>query len=165
MIYDKQIYLLSEAFRRRYHTDDYPEMMSKAGRPYNCLLIDSHDDYFICVPYRSSISHKNAYHFKKSKRSRESRSGLDYSKIVIIRDSSYLSSENAIIDNDEYNETIENMDKIVGEVLKYVDTYKLHVKGVMKIHEKDFVRAYKFSTLKYFHNELGLPVKKEEKFC
>ncbi len=61
MDYLAQIYLLSSKFIQDYPSCDYPELMYKQGRPYACLLIDTHDGYFICVPFRSSISHKNGY--------------------------------------------------------------------------------------------------------
>ena len=58
----------------------------KKERRYACLLIQSHYGYFICIPYRTEISHKYAYHFRKSSRSQKHRSGLDYTKIAIIKD-------------------------------------------------------------------------------
>ena len=33
-------------FTQAYPPATYPELMHKHGRPYTCLLIDSHDDYF-----------------------------------------------------------------------------------------------------------------------
>ena len=130
--------------------------MYKQARPYNCLLIDSHNDYFICIPYRTSINHNNAFHFKNSQRSRKAKSGLDYSKIVIIKDTSYLANSNAIIDQDEYRETFVNMDRITREALSYVDKYILHTKGEVILHRNEYERLYRFSTLKYFHKELGI---------
>ena len=156
MLFDYQIYLLSKQFSIKYPLSDYPELMYKEGRPYNCLLIDTHEDYLICVPYRTSISHNNAYHFKRSERSKKYKSGLDYSKIVIIRDMSLISSEKAVIDHDEYLETVQNIEKIIKEVSQYVDTYILHEKGKKILPESGYERKYKYSTLKYFHKELGI---------
>lgn len=48
--------------------------------------------------------------FKNSIRSRKSKSGLDYSKMVIIENSDYLSTQNAVIDTDEYKETRQNIE-------------------------------------------------------
>ena len=61
MKYSSELLLLSSKFIQDYPPDTYPELMYKHGRPYACLLIESHDDYFICVPFRSSIGHKNAF--------------------------------------------------------------------------------------------------------
>jgi len=58
---------------------------------------------YIYDAYRSEISHTYAYLFKKSKRSIKHRSGLDYTKIVIINKSEYVDNIDALVDKDEYN--------------------------------------------------------------
>lgn len=63
MEFDVKIYQLSSDFQKDYPTGRYPELMCKKGRPYSCLLVDLHQDYFICIPYRSSIQHNNAFLF------------------------------------------------------------------------------------------------------
>ncbi len=99
------LYLLSSKFIQDYPINKYPEIMCKQGRPYTCLLIDTHDDFFICVPFRSNISHKNAFLFTNTARSEKSKSGLDYSKIIIIQNSDYIDSLTpAIVDHYEYLE-------------------------------------------------------------
>lgn len=156
MEYDVDIRLLSQKFARDYPWEAFPELMTKLGRPYTCLLIDTHEDYFICVPFRSSILHNNAYIFKHTKRSQRSRSGLDYTKMVLIKDSEYIDDKHAIIDRDEYVEAMRNMRKIVRDVHKYISDYCAHVRGEKKLAERDFARRYKYSTLPYFHAILGL---------
>ena len=104
--YDFQILKLTDTFYRTYPDPPFKEILQKNHRAYDCLLLQSHYDYFICVPYRSRISHNYAYLFTKSARSRKSRSGLDYSKTVIIKNPQYLGKEPAVIDRDEYIETI-----------------------------------------------------------
>lgn len=69
---------LTNAFISDYPSSQYPELMYKQGRPYNCLLIDTHEDYFICLPFRSHINHPNAFMFKNTKRSIMNKSGIDY---------------------------------------------------------------------------------------
>lgn len=59
-------------------------------------------------------------------------SGLDYSKIVIIRNSEYIGSTDAIVDKDF----------LLGKSMKY--------------NKKEFERIYEHSTLQYFHYELGI---------
>lgn len=154
MNYDVDIYLLSSKFANDYPLSSFPEIMYKPGRPYSCVLIDSHSDYFICVPFRSSIKHNNAYMFKNSVRSIRTKSGLDYSKIVIVKENDYLDSKKAIVDKDEYNETMQNMPLIVSKVNKYVSDYIAHVEGTRVLNKKTFDRKYRFSTLPYFHNIL-----------
>ena len=50
------------------------------------------------------------------KRSKIHKSGLDYTKIVILDSTEYLDTKDAIIDQDEYNETMINLEKIKKKV-------------------------------------------------
>ena len=79
---DYAVYSLSDEFYEKYPNPPYKELLKKKERRYACLLIQSHYGYFICIPYRTEISHKYAYHFRKSSRSQKHRSGLDYTKIA-----------------------------------------------------------------------------------
>ena len=115
-------------------------MLKKKQRAYNCILFQTHYDYYICVPY-----------------SKKHRSGLDYTKIVIINKSEYVDRADALVDKDEYNETVESIKRIKREALKFVDDYVNHVKDTQKLSLQEFKRRYSFSTLQYFHNELGIP--------
>ncbi|MCD8344790.1 MAG: hypothetical protein LUC38_02365 [Oscillospiraceae bacterium] len=156
MEFDADLYLLSPKFTEDYPPERFPELMHKHGRPYTCLLIDTHDDYFICVPFRSDIHHKNAFLFTNTERSKRSRSGLDFSKIVIIKDTSYFDDENAIVDQDEYAEMKRNLPTIVESAVSYVDAYINHVTGKKPLHPREFARRYQFSTLPYFHDIMGI---------
>ncbi len=64
-----ELYLLSKKFIQDYPPADYPEIMYKNGHPYTCLLIDTHIDFLICVPFRSDIKHSNAFLFSGTARS------------------------------------------------------------------------------------------------
>lgn len=151
MDYTYQIYRLSAQFAKDYPSSQYPELLHKNNRPYTCLLIETKEDYFICVPFRSDINHNNAYLFKNSVRSRSKKSGLDYSKIVIIKDNSYLDNGSAVVDADEYAEMVTNINKIVNDVNNYVTTYIDHIKGVHVLHPRQYNRLYKYSSLPYFN--------------
>lgn len=155
---DYQILHLTELFYHDYPNPPYRELMAKQGRPYNCLLFQSHYDYFVCIPYRSEINHSNAFLFQGSKRSRQHRSGLDYSKIIIISDTDYIGSDPIIIDHDEYRETVSNLDTIKQQALDYVEDYVSIHRGLLSLAPKDFRKKYYYSTLKYFHKELGIPL-------
>lgn len=154
--YVYQILNLTDDFYKDYPTNKYSEIMKKRERPYNCLLLQSHYDYFMCIPYRSNINHNNAYLFKNSMRSRINKSGLDFSKMIIIKNLKYIGTSNVVIDKDEYNETYHNIEKIVNNAEKYVDTYVDYLMNKKAMHEKEFERKYRFSTLKYFHKELNI---------
>ncbi len=155
-IFDFQILKLTDYFYESYPQDKYPELLKKKKRGYNCLLIQTHYDYFICVPYRSEINHKYAFKFQNTKRSKKHNSGLDYSKIVIVKNHKFISSESSMIDRDEYMKTKKYIPKIIKDSLKYVENYVSHMNKEKIMSEIDFNRKYGMSTLKYFHQELNI---------
>lgn len=163
MQFDIHIYKLSDKFIEDHPSDEYPEIATKSNRPHCCLLIDTHRDYFICIPYRSHIHHKNAYLFHDSDRSRRDHSGLDYTKIAIINNTDYFSTEHARVDNDEYRETLNNSKHIVADAVKYVDRYIEHMNGSAPLSPEKFERAYKYTTLKYYHDILGIGGQEDQK--
>lgn len=161
MTFDYQVLQLSTTFYSDHPALEYPEILQKKPRPYTCLLIDLHYSYYICVPFRSEIHHSNAFCFQQSRRSRVHRSGLDYSKIAIINKTSYLDSSSAVIDQDEYRELTRHITKIVNQVNKYISTYIEHVTGKRPLSPREYNRKYQFSTLPYYHQELGLSPQKQ----
>lgn len=154
--FDFQILRLTNKFYEDYPKERYPELLEKIGRSYNCLLFQSHYGYFIGVPYRSEVKHNNAFKFKNTKRSKHHSSGLDFTKIVIIQNPDYISCKSSIIDFDEYIKTKQNINKIASNVISYIDCYMDHIKKIHILEEKVFQRKYLYSTLKYFHKELGI---------
>ncbi|MBQ8698716.1 MAG: hypothetical protein IJ521_06945, partial [Schwartzia sp.] len=123
MEYDYQLVRLSDLFYQAYPHQDFDQILLKTGRVYTCLLIDTHEDYFICIPYRSNMERGNGFLFRGTERSRGNKSGLDYEKTVIIRNPVFISDAIAVIDRDEYIKTIRNIDRIVKGILKYIETY------------------------------------------
>ena len=91
-----KIVTLTEKFYLDYPSNNYPEILEKSKRAYNCLMLEL-NDYYICIPYRLEMRHKQGYKFTKSKRSIKSQAGLDYTKIVIVKNIEYLSKLNAVI--------------------------------------------------------------------
>ena len=155
--FDYQVLNLTQKFYTDYPDPPYKEIVRKNSRPYNCLLIQSHYGYFICIPYRIHIRHKYSFMFKNSLRSKRAKSGLDYSKIVIVADSNYIGQTDAIVDKDEYNETRNNIEYIKNDAQEYVDDYVNYLSGnSTKYDKKEFERIYQYSTLQYFHKELGI---------
>lgn len=155
--FDYQVLNLTQKFYIDYPNPPYKEIVRKNSRPYNCLLIQSHYGYYICIPYRSHIKHKYAFMFKNSVRSKRAKSGLDYSKMVIITNNNYIGQTDAIVDKDEYNETRNNIEYIKNDAQKYVDEYVNYISGnKSKYDKKEFERIYQYSTLQYFHKELGM---------
>ncbi len=162
--FDYQVLNLTPEFYCQYPNPPYTEILSKGTRPYNCLLIQSHFGYFLCIPFRSQISHKNAFFFRASKRSKKSQSGLDYTKIIIINDTKYISSTDAVVDADEYAELRLFIKKIKSDATEYVDNYIKQLSGRKIMSPEAFQRTYGYSSLQYFHKELGLPVIKSKNF-
>ena len=152
---DYQILRLTEHFYNAYPDPPYREVLKKNQRAYNCLLFQTHYDFFICIPYRTEISHKYAYHFRKSSRSQKHKSGLDYTKIAIIKDISYI-DRIAIIDQDEFAETRKHIYYIAEKAEQYIEEYKKHISGENTLDKREFRRKYGWSTLKYFHKELEI---------
>lgn len=150
-----EISRLSEKFYQDYPLSLYPEILSKEARSYVCLTFKVRD-YYICIPYRSNVDHKYSYKFKYSKRSKVKKSGLDYRKIVVIKNEAYFEKSFAIVDNDEYRETMMNIKKITSAAEKFVDEYINHIQAVELLDNEEFDRRYAISALQYFHAELGL---------
>ena len=146
---------LSSAFFAAYPLSEYPELMQKDARPYMCLLVRS-ADYYLCVPFRSCIQHKFAYHFTGTVRSQKTKSGLDFKKTVVIKDASYIETNSVVVDNDEYTEMMVHIQRIVNDACAYVLDYINHIKGTKVLHEREFSRRYQYSTLPYFHDILGI---------
>lgn len=68
---------------------------------------------------------------------RKRKSGLDYSKIAIIKNIDYFDSITAaIVDQDEYTEMMKNLPTIVQEANDYVDTYINHINGTTPLHPR-----------------------------
>lgn len=104
-------------------------------------------------PFRSSVAHNEAFLFKGTKRAAHTRSGLDYKKMVLIQKSLYIDDAPAVVDSDEYSMVIDNIERIVRESNPYIEDYVKHITGSAPLHQREFSRKYKFSTLPYFHED------------
>lgn len=87
---------LSDDFFESYPKTEYLEILEKRDRPYHCMIFEISDTYCACVPYRTQIKHPYAFHFRNSVRSIAHKSGLDYTKTVIINRITYLNTEGDI---------------------------------------------------------------------
>ena len=155
--FDLQVLKLTPDFYNAYPNPPYVEIETKTDRRYNCLLIQTSYDYFICIPFRSRVNHKYAYHFTSSIRSQRGKSALDYSKIVIANKTEYIDSQQGIVDADEYREMMQNINLIVKEATEYVNDYIAYKKQDSNcISSQEFNRRYRFSTLSYFDDILGV---------
>ena len=153
---DYQIIRLTPRFYSDYPNPPFIELEQKENRQYTCLLFQTHYDFFICIPFRSNIKHKYAFHFTHSVRSRKCKSGLDFTKIVIVSNTEYLDNKQAYVDKDEFLEMQRNFPRIKQQALSYVEDYIHHLNHSLQMHPQEFKRKYMFSSLPYFHPQLGL---------
>ena len=156
MDYSVRLCRLTDDFMRDYPLSRYPELLNSPGNTFIYLCLDTSRQYSICIPFRSNIRHDDAYMFRKSLRSRRTKSGLDYTKIVLVNDGKYLNSEDIYVDQDEYEEVRSNLPRIVDEAVGYVDGYIGHITGISPLYAREFERRYRYSTLPYFHDIMGI---------
>lgn len=145
---------LKNEFFLNYPQHLYPEIEQDIMRPY-ILLVFSVNNLYLCAPFRTNINHSNSFLFRNSVRSITNKSGIDYSKIIILNDLNYLEG-NQVVDQDEYNEVAKNFQKIKNEIFKYIDLYVNHYKRIHILHKRQYDRLFRYTTLKYFHNMLNI---------
>ena len=142
---------LSASFYAKYPVSQYPEIESKPDRPYVVIVVMINDNRF-ALPLRTNIRHSYCYKFKRTGRTTSSATGIDFTKAVIINDPSMLG--NAVtMDNIEYRELVKDFYIIMGRFQKYINDYIVFCRdGGNEYTSKKF----QFTTLKYFHRELGI---------
>lgn len=125
------------------------EILLKEKRQY-CIAVFIVNGIKFAIPFRTHINHKYCYIFKNSPRS--DKSGLDFTKAVVITDDNFI-GEDAIIDSKEYSEFINKQAIIANRFEKFIRNY------IKWTSNPSYYRAEKiiaFSALQYFHKELGL---------
>ena len=84
-----ELRVLSEEFYNRYPHEKYPELEFKQKRPFLVFLIRIENNTF-AIPFRTNVRHNYCYKFKKSGRFTTTQTALDYSKAVVVNNSSML---------------------------------------------------------------------------
>ncbi len=148
---DFSIKYLSESFCRTHSTEEFPELELKSCRPYVVYLVKIRDNTF-AIPFRSNIRHSYCYKFKTSTRATDSSTGLDYTKAVIVNSADDI-GDNAHINDREFLELDKMYYHIFRQFEAYVNSYYKFTENKLNDIE---AKAYRFSTLKYFHKELGI---------
>ena len=131
----------------------YEEILTKEERPYYVLILEL-DALTYAIPLRSHITHPYCY---IADNSNGHNSGLDYSKAVIITDTAnYIDQVPVTIRQHEFNVLKQHEYLIKKQFSSYVKSYK---KDILR-HQRNQVLPVsslcRYSTLKYFHKELGL---------
>lgn len=142
---------LTDEFYNKYNSGDYPEIENKSNRPYMVMLVQVENNTF-AIPFRTNLKHNNCYKFVNSSRPTHTVTGLDYSKAVIINDNKYIGAD-ARINDMEYIELDKNYHIILKQFASFVKNYIKFANGKLNEYQ---AKKYKFTTLKYFHKELGV---------
>lgn len=146
---------LTSQFYQDYPKDKYPEILRKNDRPYDVAIMKLYKDKYVCVPFRSDMRHHNGYEFRNYDRNKHIRSGLDFSKLIILEDETYFDCVGGV-DEIERKEFYDNIVMIHHQVIQYINTYLHHMTGRKLLNKHTFDRKYKYSTLNYFHNEMQI---------
>ena len=142
---------LSKDFYQKYDRYNYPEIERKKDRPYMVMLIRIDNNMF-AIPFRTNIKHNACYKFKNSGRKTQNITGLDFSKAVIINSRKYIGNKE-FIDRREFVEIKRRHFFIISKFKKYLSNYYRFINGELKGRD---AQKYKYTTLKYFHKELGI---------
>ena len=67
-----------------------------------------------------------------------------------------LDDGKATVDQDEYHKLTKHIHTICQEASVYIDDYLLHQSGQCILDNNEYELRYKYTSLKYFHAELGL---------
>jgi len=146
-----EFHRLSKAFYTQF--GQFEEILTKEDRPYYVLLLEL-DGLTYAIPLRSHITHP--YCFIANNSSGQN-SGLDYSKAVVIIDSDkYVDPAPVTIRQHEYNIYKQREYLIRKQFSSYVALYKKEVRRRMRNLALPVSALCRFSSLKYFHRELGL---------
>lgn len=141
----------------------YPEIESKKSSPYFVMLFTIKDNRF-ALPFRTNIRHDYCFRFHTSSRPTESITGIDFTKAVIVNNDEYI-GDAARIDDKEYNELYYNHQTVIREFKAYLDGYiRYALKTFASEHKPKSPKAlkyrgaskYLYTSLKYFHRELGI---------
>ena len=146
-----EFHRLSAAFYAQF--GQFGEILTKEDRPYYVLLLEL-DGLTYAIPLRSHITHH--YCFIADNYAGQ-KSGLDYSKAVIITDSiRYIDPSPVTIRQHEYNVFKQREYLIRKQFASYVAAYKKEVRRRIKNPALPAPALCRFASLKYFHKELGL---------
>ena len=142
---------LSADFYRDYNPLDYPEIECKQDRPYLVMIVKIENNTF-ALPFRTNIKHNSCYKFKNTTRKTNSSTGIDFSKAVIVNYPNYI-GDTTMIDNKEYVELSNKYYFIINKFKSYLNSY---IKFCQKDGNQYLQKRYQYTTLKYFHKELGI---------
>lgn len=147
----KSMKIVKLAPRFFYNNNHLVEVMDRQGntwptktRGYGVVMLNINSLTF-GIPLRSNTPHKNCFKFRGDQ-------ALDYTKAVLIEDDSYI-GDVFLIPTDDYKSIKEKTHHIQSSFTKYVEKY---IENIQKGNHSALDRAYRYTTLKNYHYQLGL---------
>ena len=124
------------------------EMEQKPMRPYAIVLVRAMG-YDFAVPFRSHIKHNYAFWTD-----RKNDCGLDYSKAMIVDVDRHVQLDSRpVIRKNEFKALVGKDTEVENGLARYIQIYK---DAVARPDHPRNKMVLLYSTLKYFHKELGL---------
>lgn len=146
-----KFYYLSESFYTKYSS--YSEILQKKTRPYATLIIEDSGVTF-AIPMRTNINKNNHYCFITNEKKN---SGLDYLKAVVISENTYINTiTEAKISDFEFNKIKFKEKEIQNSFKKFLKDYIKFNKRYKKNTSIPIPISFQYSSLQYFHDELGI---------
>lgn len=142
--------LLSNSFYQKHIGDK--EILQKQGRPYYIIVLKI-NGLDIGIPLRSYIRHKYAYFTTPKLPNTNSRSGLDFTKAVVLDTQTDIDGKKVKINQNEYKVLLGREHRIEQGFLKFLSKYKNALKNPALPENKFIVQN---SALQYFHQELNI---------
>lgn len=142
------LHYLTKQFYQDHPKKHYSEIERKETRMYAMFTIKI-DAIEFAIPFRSNINHPHAFFTDKA-----NRCGIDYSKAVVITKDSYVDKVSTVtLRQNEFNVLKQNEHVVRKGFIKYLDKYK---KSLNNQHIPRNKILCDYSTLQYFHTELGI---------
>lgn len=145
-----ELIYLTKDFYEDYPQSVYSEILHKNDRPYAVVFIIV-DGLEFALPFQSHIRHQ--YLFITDSSHPNDLKGIDYTKAVLITSPTYKSSSEVRIRQNEFNALKGNEYKIMKGFKSYLNQYK---KAAKRLDVKRNQTFCKYSSLQYFHKELGI---------
>lgn len=137
--------LTDDAYRR---VSEGRNQVLQKNRGYGVITITVRNMTF-AIPLRSNLNHPNGL---KTIKVGPFWNGLDYSKALLVEDADFRQESFVLREQKEYDKIIKNKDKVFKEFCEYLSEYIEYASA----EERVFNRKFQFTTLQYFHNELGI---------
>lgn len=127
---------------------DRDQVLTK-NRGYGVVHVNAGDITF-ALPLRSNLNHPHGFKTVLDRKSR-TWNGIDYTKALVVTSQDLEDEAFKTRDLGEYKKIKRNAEKIKKEFFNYVSEYIMAIKAGGELDRK-----FAFTTLQYFHKELGL---------